>query len=181
MQVFKLFFVFILCGAQLFAFSLTPINTRALVKSIYAPALFSVYSKEYGMLYCQLYGVASIYREFENEMCVIDKKAAREMRHFAMQYTRNKIFLEEQYRLGYKKGWCFLQNGGNLFNAQIVRDGYAVVQYFDISESKMLEDLQILENIARKEKRGLWREWEREMNCLKNSLQQISSEILEEE
>lgn len=169
-----------LIGLNLFAFATPSISMQVLLKSIYAPTLFSVYNKRYGMLYCQLYGIAGVSKSFQNDTCEVNQQAVKEMRHFAMQYTRNKVFLEEQYRLGYKNGWCFLQNGGNLFNAELVRDGYAVVQYFDLTESAILADLEVLENIARSEKRGLWKEWSKEMECLKRTLQEIAKEVLSE-
>ncbi|TLD86512.1 thermonuclease family protein [Helicobacter sp. MIT 05-5294] len=166
-------------STNLFAFATPPISRQVILKHIFAPTLFSVYSKDYGMLYCQLYGVAGVSKSFSSETCEVSQRAVKEMRHFAMQYTRNKIFLEEQYRLGYTKGWCFLQRGGNLFNAELVRDGYAVVQYFDIGESAVLADLEVLESIAKAEKRGLWKEWEKEMDCLKRTLQEIAKETLD--
>lgn len=172
----------LLCfNPNLFAFATPPVNAQVLLKRIFAPTLFSVYSKDYGTLYCQLYGVAGVSKSFSNETCEVSQKAVKEMRHFAMQYTRNKVFLEEQYRLGYKNGWCFLQRGGNLFNAEIVRDGYAVVQYFDLEESAVLADLEVLESIAKAEKRGLWKEWGKEMECLKRTLQGIAKEILSQD
>ena len=152
---------------------IVPVSLQVLLKSIYAPALFSVYSKDYGMLYCELYGVASIVREFQGEKCAVDAESAKKMRHFAMTYTRNKIFLEQQYRVGYSNGWCFLQNGANLFNAQIVKDGYAVIQTFDRSAEDVLVDLERLESLAKLQKKGLWKEWGEEMECLKKTLKQI--------
>lgn len=172
-------------GLLLFALSafafVYPPSFQVLMKSILAPAMFSVYSKDMGMLYCQLYGVASIEKAFQSDMCEITPKAAREMRHFAMQYTRNTIFLEEHYRAGYKKGWCFLQNGAHLFNAQIIRSGYGVVQYFDKSESAILGELEVLEALARENRRGLWNGWEKEMDCLKRTLKTIAQEALANE
>ncbi len=175
----KIVFCIMMCGVlsvQSFAFSTPPLSLQVLVKSIFAPTLFSVYNKEYGMLYCQLYGVAGVSKSFKRDACEIDAKTVRAMRHFAMQYIRNKIYLEEQYRLGYKNGWCFLQRGGNLLNAEIVRDGYAVVQSFDRTEEGVLQELELLESIAREEKRGLWREWEKEMQCLKIALREIAQD-----
>ena len=163
------FLAFLLFSIEAFSFAY-PLSVRVITKKIYAPAIFGVYAKDFGMLQCQLYGVASITKAIDSGLCQISPRAAKEMRHFAMQYTRNKIFLEEQYRAGYKKGWCFLQNGAHLFNAEIVRDGYGVVQYFDTSEQKILEDLEKLEKIAKKERKGLWREWAKEMQCLKTAL-----------
>lgn len=160
------------------AFSTPPVSMQVLVKHIFAPTLFSVYNKNYGTLYCQLYGVAAVSKSFKRDICEISDRAVREMRHFSMQYVRNKIYLEQQYRLGYKNGWCFLQKGGNLFNAELVSDGYAVVQHFDNTEGQVLEDLEILESVARAEKRGLWREWEKEMQCLKTALGEIAQDVL---
>lgn len=170
-----------LMSLNLFAFATPPVSLQVLLKSIYAPTLFSVYNKSYGMLYCQLYGVAGVSKSFKNDTCEVSPQAVKEMRHFAMKYTRNKVFLEEQYRLGYKNGWCFLQRGGNLFNAELVRDGYAVVQHFDITESAVLADLEVLESVAKAEKRGLWKEWGKEMECLKRTLQEIAKETLSED
>lgn len=172
-----IFLGILILSVEIFAFAYPLISLRIITKTIYAPALFGVYSKDIGMLQCQLYGVASIEKAFNNRLCEITPKAAKEMRHFAMQYTRNKIFLEEQHRAGYKKGWCFLQNGAHLFNAEIVRDGYGVVQYFDTSEQKILEDLEKLEQLAKKERKGLWREWAKEMQCLKTSLNAKAKEL----
>ncbi len=172
----KIAFVLTLLTLQLFALVFTPISLQVILKSIYAPALFGVYSKDFGLLYCQLYGVATPSKSFKNEICEISEKSLKEMRHFAMNYTQNKIFLEQQYTLGYQNGWCFLQNGGNLFNAQIIKDGYGIVQYFDLSQGEILAKLETLENIARSQKKGLWKEWAREMECLKSSLEQISEE-----
>ncbi|MDE5602857.1 MAG: thermonuclease family protein [Helicobacter sp.] len=160
---------------------IVPVSLQVLLKSIYAPALFSVYSKDYGMLYCELYGVASIVREFQGEKCAVDAESAKKMRHFAMTYTRNKIFLEQQYRIGYSNGWCFLQNGANLFNYEIVRDGYAIVQHFDSIAENVLKDLETLEEEAKIQKKGLWREWEEEMGCLKVMLMERAKEVMEKE
>ncbi|MDA3967545.1 MULTISPECIES: thermonuclease family protein [Helicobacter] len=175
----RIFFVFLLV-LNLYAYTIPPVTTSVILKYIYAPTLFSVYAKDYGMLYCQLYGIAMVSQSFKSENCEVSPRAVKEMRHFALTYTQNTIFLEQQYRIGYKNGWCFLQNGGKFFNAQLVENGYAVVQYFDISEPKIIEDLEVLENIAKTNKRGLWREWEQEMECLKSALRGIAREMIEE-
>ncbi|MCI5968489.1 thermonuclease family protein [Helicobacter sp.] len=161
-------------STQSFGFSIPPVSVQVLMQHIFSPTLFSVYSKDYGILYCQLYGVAGVSKSFQWEGCEIAPQTLREMRHFAMQYAQNKIKLEQQFRLGYKNGWCFLQKGGNLLNAEVVRDGYAVVQYFDLSEEKTLKDLEKLESIAKSQKNGLWKEWEKEMECLKTALNEIA-------
>ncbi|TLD83179.1 hypothetical protein LS70_005360 [Helicobacter sp. MIT 11-5569] len=175
--------ILIVCGilsVQSFGFSIPPVSMQVLMKHIFAPTLFSVYSKDYGMMYCQLYGVAGVSKSFKWGGCEITPQALKEMRHFAMQYVQNKIDLEQQYRLGYKNGWCFLQRGGNLYNAEVVRDGYAVVQHFDLSEEETLRSLEELEMIARSEKRGLWKEWGQEMQCLKIALKEIAQVGLKE-
>ena len=166
---------------QGFGFSIPSVSVNALMQRIISPTLFSLYSKDYGMLYCQLYGVAGISRCFVGQDCEVTLQSLREMRHFAMQYVQNTIKLEQQFHIGYKRGWCFLQKGGNLLNAKVVRDGYAVVQYFDGEEEGVLKDLERLEPVARKEKRGLWREWEVEMNCLKETLREAAKGILAQE
>ena len=175
---YKILVIVGILSVQSFAFVIPAVSLQVLMQQILSPTLFSVYSKDYGILYCQLYGVASVSKSFEWEDCEVSSQRLKEMRHFAMQYVQNQVKLEQQYHLGYKNGWCFLQKGGNLFNAQVVRDGYAVVQYFDVSEEKMLKDLEKLESIARNEKRGLWREWEAEMQCLKTALGEIAQEAL---
>ena len=89
---------------------------------------------------------------------------------------RNKIFLQKQYTIHDQNGWCSLQNGGNLFNEESIKDGYGVVQYFDTSQPEIIEKLEILENLARSQKRCLWKEWNQEMECLKSTLRQIAQE-----
>lgn len=174
-KIFIIGLISSLAVLHLYSFVFTPITQRVILKNIYAPAVFSVYSKDNGMLYCQLYGVASASKDFKRD-CQITPKAIKEMRHFAMNYVRNKIFLEQQYTIHYQNGWCFLQNGGNLFNEEIIKDGYGVVQYFDTSQPEIIEKLEILENLARSQKRGLWKEWNQEMECLKSTLRQIAQE-----
>lgn len=176
----KIFLLVGILNMQSFGFSIPPVSLQVLMKHIFSPTHFSVYSKDYGMMYCQLYGVAAVSKSFKWEGCEISPQALKEMRHFAMQYAQNKIKLEQQFRLGYKNGWCFLQKGGNLLNAEVVRDGYAVVQHFDLSEEKTLNDLEELESIARSEKRGLWKEWGKEMQCLKTALKEIAQVGLKE-
>lgn len=158
-----------------------PLNLQVLLKSIYAPTLFGMYSKDVGLIYCQLYGVAGVSTPINTPDCQISAQKVKEMRHYAMQYTRNKLFLEQQYQIGYLDGWCFLQNGGQVFNAQIVRDGYAVVQNLETSSAAEVfrADLELLENNARSEKRGLWKEWEKEMACLKGALKQLQSDLVD--
>lgn len=172
----KITFVLAFLALPLFALVFTPISLQVILKSIYAPALFGVYSKDSGNLYCQLYGVATPSKSFKNEICEISEKSLKEMRHFAMNYTQNEIFTEQQYTLGYQNGWCFLQNGGKLFNEQIIQDGYGIVQYFDLSQGEVLAKLEVAENIARAQKKGLWKEWNQEMECLKSTLRQIAQE-----
>lgn len=179
-MIFRLWFLAGIISMQSFSFSIPPVSMQVLMKHIFSPTHFSVYSKDYGMMYCQLYGVASVSKSFKWEGCEISPQKLKEMRHFAMQYAQNQIKLEQQFRLGYKNGWCFLQKGGNLFNAQVVRDGYAVVQHFDLSEEKMLKDLELLESIARDKKKGLWKEWREEMQCLKRALREIAQVGLKE-
>lgn len=169
-----------ICVNNLYAV-IAPVSLQVLLKSIYAPALFSVYNRDYGMLYCELYGVASVAKAFKGEKCEVSADSARKMRHFAMTYTRNKIFLEQQYRIGYSNGWCFLQNGANLFNYEIVRDGYAIVQHFDTIAENVLKDLEVLQSEAKAQKRGLWREWGEEMSCLKVTLMERVKEVMEKE
>lgn len=175
---FSLLALFLL-ALPLFSLVFTPVALQAILKSIYAPALFGVYSKDFGKLYCQLYGVATPSKNFQSEICEIDPKTLKAMRHFAMNYTQNKIFSEQQYFLSYQNGWCFLQNGGNLFNEQIIKDGYGVVQYFDLTQEEVLVNLETLENVARNERKGLWKEWAKEMECIKSTLRGIAQENLE--
>ena len=51
------------------------------------------------------------------------------------------------------------------------------MQYFDTSQPEIIEKLEILENLARSQKRGLWKEWNQEMECLKSTLRQIAQEF----
>lgn len=179
MKIFNFFALLALLfftASECIAYSYT-LSTRAIMKSVYGPTMFRIYARDYGTLYCQLYGVASVYSPFKTEACELTARDVKEMRHFALTYTQNHIKNEEQYRLGYKDGWCFLQNGAHTFNAQIVRDGYAVVQHFDRDDPQFMAELETLEAIARRERRGLWNEWPKQMECLKKSLNDIAKDV----
>ncbi len=177
MKFFRItFLVLALFCMPLFSLVFTPIPLQGILKSIYAPALFGVYSKDFGRLYCQLYGVATPSKNFQSDICEINPKTLKAMRHFAMNYTQNKIFSEQIYFLSYQNGWCFLQNGGNLFNEQIIKDGYGVVQYFDLTQEEVITKLETLESVAKNKRKGLWKEWAKEMECIKNTLREIAKE-----
>lgn len=142
---------------------------NAILKRVEQAALFSFYTPAYGYLYCSLYGAVAPRYSTPRSTCVIDPKKAREMRYHARNFTLRTLYLEQQYRLGYSKGFCLLQNGAKLFNATLIGEGYAVAQNSDNgSESEALRQrLFILEDVARRERRGLWADYPNEMECLR--------------
>lgn len=145
-----------------------PLSLSAILKEVHSAALFTLYAPSYGYLYCSLYGaVAPLYTDSDSP-CQIDPKKAREMRYHARNFTLRQLYMEQQYRLGYVQGFCLLQAGAHLFNATLIKEGYAVAQNSETSgESELLRgELFRLEEIARREQKGLWKEWKEEMECL---------------
>lgn len=113
-NLFVLLLGLCLASPNLFAFATPPISRQALMKHIFAPTLFSMYSKDYGMLYCQLYGVAGVSKSFKNDTCEVSARAVKEMRHFAMQYTRNKVFWSSNIVWAIKAVGVFCNAGESL-------------------------------------------------------------------
>ena len=157
----------ILCSVC-FAFE-PPATMFALLKGVYAASLFSMYAPRIGYLYCSLYGVqAPIYTQPEMS-CQIDAKKAQKMRWYAKTFTQRTIFLEQKYRLGYANGYCLVQDGAHLFNATIIREGFGVYRPMPKSKGDELlkSQLQMLEDVARVNGKGLWGDYAREMQCLR--------------
>ncbi len=98
------------------------------------------------------------------------------MAYHARNFTLERLFLEQKYRLGFASNWCFLQDGGELFNAVLVREGYAPVYPIRLQGTQgILEELLELQEIAKREKRGLWKEWRAEMECLSSLARERAS------
>lgn len=146
-----------------------PATMFALLKNVYAASLFSMYAPRVGYLYCSLYGVqAPIYTQ-PDMSCQIDPKKAQKMRWYAKTFTQRTIFLEQKYRLGYADGYCFVQDGAHLFNATIIREGFGVYRPMPkVKGDNLIKDeLQQLEDIARANRKGLWGDYAKEMECLR--------------
>lgn len=160
--------IFILFMTAAWAFE-PPVSVFALLKTVYASSLFSMYAPQVGYLYCSLYAVqAPIYTQ-PDMVCQIEPSRAQKMRWYAKTFTQKTLFLEQKYRLGYADGYCFVQDGAHLFNATIIREGFAV--YRPLPKLKgddvLKSELEQLENIARVNKKGLWGDYAKEMQCLR--------------
>lgn len=149
-----------------------PVSVQALLKEVHSAARYTLYAPAYGYLGCALYGVAEPFYTTPEMACQADPKRVREMRYHAKNFARRYLYLEQQYRLGYTQGACLLQKGARLWNAILIEEGYAVFVPQDKSEASAIlrEELERLEAIAKRDQKGLWKEWAKEMECLSSLL-----------
>ncbi|MGP1580932.1 MAG: thermonuclease family protein [Wolinella sp.] len=153
-----------------------PLSLHALLKRVHSATLFSFYSPQYDYLSCPLFGVAPLQEPPAGAPCEIAPRRLKEMAYHARNFTLERLFLEQKYRLGFASNWCFLQDGGELFNAVLVREGYAPVYPIRLQGTQgILEELLELQEIAKREKRGLWKEWRAEMECLSSLARERAS------
>ncbi len=146
-----------------------PVSLFALLKTVYASSLYSMYAPQVGYLYCSLFAVqAPIYTQ-PDMSCQIDNRRALEMRYHAKNFTQRTLFLEQKYRLGYVDGYCLVQDGAHLFNATMIREGFAVYRPLPAvkGDNVLRNELKTLELIAEKNKKGLWGDYAQEMQCLR--------------
>ncbi|RAX58595.1 hypothetical protein CCZ01_02075 [Helicobacter monodelphidis] len=162
-------YLWVLCVASFLNAYEAPVSFFGLLKTVYASSLYSVYVPQVGYLYCSLFGVqAPIYTNDEMP-CQIDNRRALEMRYHAKNFTLRTLQLEQKYRLGYTDGYCLVQDGAHLYNATMIKEGFAVARSLPKlkGDAVLKDELGILESIARKERKGLWGDYEKEMLCLK--------------
>ncbi|MGP1449916.1 MAG: thermonuclease family protein [Wolinella sp.] len=164
-QSFALSLLFV---SNLHAFE-APLSIYGLLREVHSATLFSFFTPNYGVLSCPLYGAMAPINTAPDAPCQVEPKRVHEMRYHARNFTLERLFLEQKYRLGFAGGWCFLQDGAHLFNAILIREGYALmhdVNIKDIDTEQLKKELRQLEEIAKRDKKGLWKEWGEEMKCL---------------
>lgn len=77
---------------------------------------------------------------------------------------QNNLNLEQSYSVRVVNGFCLVAYGNITLNEKIVADGFAVVNKNGV-DSAFLEKLDMLQNLAKERRVGLWNSFQNEMEC----------------
>lgn len=119
-----------------------------------------------GTFECSLLGVAVPY--YGNQCSVESSHNFVQMSHLSIGYFENNLNFEQYYSLKVQDGYCAVSYGNVNFSEKIIKDGYGVVNSNGVSDKNLLERLQILQDRARENQVGLWRDFYDEMECFKD-------------
>lgn len=78
---------------------------------------------------------------------------------------QNNLHLEQLYSVRIVNGFCIVAYQNTTLNEKMIADGFAVVNKNGVKDAFFLEKLQILQNLAREHKKGLWNSFYNEMQC----------------
>ncbi|RAX52708.1 hypothetical protein CCY99_06990 [Helicobacter sp. 16-1353] len=115
---------------------------------------------------CSLLGVAVPFYGRDNQ-CIVE--SFKKMSHQSIGYFQNNLNLEQLYSVRIENGFCILSYGNTNFNEKIIKDGYGVVNKNGILDMEFLNRLLYLQDLAIKNRNGLWNSFYNEMDCFKNS------------
>lgn len=148
-----------------------------LLKRMPSPAVPVFYTPEFGGEFdCYLFGIATtdLLKKELVERCNISKIDKKLMDYYSSGFYQNTLHLEQKYRYRFFEGFCYMFNGANVYNYQLAKEGYGLFMMpksVSSSEAKeVLDRIRFLVLEARRERRGLWREWKNEMECLQGEL-----------
>lgn len=110
---------------------------------------------------CSMLGVSVPYFSAKHPC---NNKRFRNMSHLTIGYMQNNLNLEQAYSVRVVNGFCLVAYGNITLNEKIVADGFAVVNKKGV-DSAFLEKLDILQNLAKERKAGLWNSFQNEMEC----------------
>lgn len=162
------FLFLILFNSYLFA----EYHIYGILKEFFYGNFMSFYNKDYGYVDCHILGVVSI-DSANNKECKIDDKTFKIMQFEGRLYARELLYDEQKYRLIVYKNGCVIFNGSKLYNEQLIFDGYGIVRkkYQELSkqEREYIKKLKSLQDKAKAQKRGFWREFNKEMRCLEST------------
>lgn len=114
---------------------------------------------------CSMLGVSVPYFSFKHPC---NNERFRNMSHLAIGYMQNNLNLEQMYSVRVVNGFCLVAWGNITLNEKIIADGFAVVNKKGV-DSAFLEKLDILQNLAKERKAGLWNSFANEMECFGES------------
>lgn len=115
---------------------------------------------------CSMLGVSVPFYGVKN---ACNSDVFRNMSHLTIGYMQNNLHLEQLYSVRVVNGFCLVAYGNTLLNEKIIADGFAVVNKNGVKDMGFLERLQILQNIAKEHKKGLWNSFYDEMQCFSES------------
>lgn len=110
---------------------------------------------------CSMLGVSVPYFSFKHPC---NNERFRNMSHLTIGYMQNNLNLEQAYSVRVVNGFCLVAYGNITLNEKIVADGFAVVNKKGV-DSAFLEKLDMLQNLAKERRAGLWNSFKNEMEC----------------
>lgn len=114
---------------------------------------------------CSMLGVSVPYFSAKHPC---NNERFRNMSHLTIGYMQNNLNLEQAYSVRVVNGFCLVAHGNITLNEKIVADGFAVVNKKGV-DSAFLEKLDILQNLAKERKAGLWNSFQNEMECFEEN------------
>lgn len=114
---------------------------------------------------CSMLGVSVPYFSFKHPC---NNERFRNMSHLTIGYMQNNLNLEQAYSVRVVNGFCLVAYSNITLNEKIVADGFAVVNKKGV-DSAFLEKLDMLQNLAKERKAGLWNSFQNEMKCFEEN------------
>lgn len=110
---------------------------------------------------CSMLGVSVPYFSTKHPC---NNERFRNMSHLTIGYMQNNLNLEQAYSVRVVNGFCLVAYGNITLNEKIIADGFAVVNKKGV-DSAFLEKLDMLQNLAKERRAGLWNSFQNEMEC----------------
>lgn len=155
----KIIIFILLCNV---AFGL---EAKFLLNSYYNPNRL-VFRLTKGSFECSLLGVAVPFYG-KNNQCLVE--SFKKMSHLSIGFFQNNLNLEQLYGVKIENGFCIVSYGNINFNEEIIKEGYGVVNKNGVLNTEFLNRLLYLQDLAMKERAGLWHSFYEEMDCFKDS------------
>ncbi len=146
------------------------ITLYGILKEKYRAPLLRFYNEDYGYIDCPIFGVNTPDNVIKTN-CEIEPRKFKKMAFYSKLYMQRTLYLEQKYRIDIADNQCILYNGGKIYNSQLISSGNGFVTHLrptPIEFERFKDRLIREEGRARKNSKGLWHEWEKEMMCLKN-------------
>lgn len=114
---------------------------------------------------CSMLGVSVPYFSAKHPC---NNERFRNMSHLTIGYMQNNLNLEQAYSVRVVNGFCLVAYGNITLNEKIIADGFAVVNKKGV-DSAFLEKLDMLQNLAKERRAGLWNSFQNEMECFEEN------------
>lgn len=114
---------------------------------------------------CSMLGVSVPYFSAKHPC---NNERFRNMSHLTIGYMQNNLNLEQAYSVRVVNGFCLVAHGNITLNEKIIADGFAVVNKKGV-DSAFLEKLDMLQNLAKERRAGLWNSFQNEMECFEEN------------